>query len=184
MKAASRYSILIQLGLMSMALAMTLSAEETAPTARLRMVEPASVNAGEVAPAPKSEQVPAAAGDGEIAPVATECEGAGCDHQPAGGPGQSSGVIAPVYAPSHEVKLQLALNASRDEAILSFSSAVPGAAGDATYRVEGTSDLAAEAWSSVWEGSASEVDADGGVSMPIPLQGGARFFRVMVLLAE
>ncbi|MDA0811269.1 MAG: hypothetical protein O3C21_02595 [Verrucomicrobia bacterium] len=60
----------------------------------------------------------------------------------------------------------------------------PGSAGAAIYRVEGTSDLATGAWSSVWEGSAADVDADGGVSMPMSLEGGTRFFRVMVLVTE
>ena len=56
--------------------------------------------------------------------------------------------------------------------------------GLATYRVEGTSDLATGTWSSVWEGSAADVDADGGVSMPMSLEGGDRYFRVMVLVTE
>ncbi len=178
------HSLFIRLCLMSLALAATLSAQEPVPMASLKPVEATGRSKGEVAPVAVSQDVPSAVADGEVAPIAKECEGTGCDHQPAGGPGQSSGVIAYAYAPANQVRLALDLNASRDRAILSFYSMAPGSAGAATYRVEGTSDLATGTWSSVWEGSAADVDADGGVSMPMSLEGGDRYFRVMVLVTE
>lgn len=184
MTSTRRHSFFIRLGLTSLALVATLAAEEPIPTATVKAVDAACANTGEIAPVAVSRDIPAAAADGEIAPIAKECVGAGCDHRPAGGPGQSSGVITPVYAPANQIQLVLDFNASRDQVILSFYSTVPHSAGAAIYRIEGTSDLATGSWSSVWEGSAADVDADGGVSMPLSLEGGDRFFRVLVLATE
>jgi hypothetical protein len=108
------------------------------------------------------------------APVAKECQGEGCDHQPVGGTsGQSARALRTSLA--HDISLT-----DSREVMVTFRQIA--SATESLYRVERSTDL--KSWTTSWEGSAAD-SADGKFTVPFTIEGLASgYYRVLAFTRE